>query len=87
MLTDTTVREINRQIQREVSSLSSICIADEDKPAILERIAALTKILQPQPTREELIAELAAAIVEIQKDSAPSPADNLVDVLNGIFRR
>ena len=87
MLTDRNVREINRLIEAEVREYRMSFDQDEKLEAVA-RIRALQNLLQPQPTREELIAELAQAIVDAKPTETrePTASELFADIL-GAFRR
>lgn len=87
MLSDDNIRKINDQIESEVRDLGSFMTDDEDKPAILDRITKLKALLSPQPTRSDILAELAAALTEAQRNPPPTFADNLIDQIVASFRR
>lgn len=87
MLSNDNIREINRSIERELRNVSSIATSDEEKVAALDRIAKLKALLYPQPTREELLAELATALVEAQRNPPPTLADTIFENVAAVFRR
>jgi hypothetical protein len=63
MLSDRNVETINDQIAKELRDLNSLFTADEDKPAIMERIVALKSLLDPQqPTPDDLFDMFAAKL-------------------------
>jgi hypothetical protein len=71
MLSRTVIVKINRQIEDELRIVDSICSSQQDKLDAIERIAKLKALLSPQPSREEILDELASAItVQVrQKDT------------------
>lgn len=88
MLTDRTIREINEQIQSEVRG-ARMAFNHAEKLECYERISALTAALDPQPTRQQILTELAEAIAVAQK--APKhrdarPVDLIADLIAN-FRR
>lgn len=87
MLSEENIELINKQITKEVKSLEGFFTSDEDKPAILDRIAKLIALLSPQPSRQEILSELAAAIVAEHK--TPTEPDFMDDISTIIanFRR
>jgi septal ring factor EnvC (AmiA/AmiB activator) len=87
MLSSTNVRKINDQIERELRDVNSIVTSNEDKIAALDRIARLKALLNPQPSRSDILSELASAFVEAQRTPPPTPADNFANALADIFRR
>lgn len=70
MHTDHATQMINRQIEIELDKLNSIMTDEEDKPAIIQRIAELKALVDSsptvkkteQPTTRELIADFIQAI-------------------------
>lgn len=87
MLSNDNIREINRAIESELREVTFIGTSDEEKDAALARIAKLKALLYPQPTREELLAELATALVEAQRNPPHTLADTLFENLAAVFRR
>jgi len=87
MLNDNNIREINNQINRELRNVNSICKSPDEKLQALDRIAKLKALLTPQPSREEILSELAAALVEAQRNPPATFADNLINDIVGHFRR
>jgi hypothetical protein len=69
MLSDRNIRQINREIDRELSDMWHL--DHEDKMAAIERVAELRKILEPVPTPEQLVAIL---------DQPTLPQDLTVDL-------
>ena len=87
MLSNHNVHKINRQIENELRIVGSIITSDEDKTAALDRIIKLKALLTPQPSREDILAELAEALVEARRNPTPTFADTLVsEILNAIRR-
>jgi hypothetical protein len=88
MLSDRTIREINDQIQREVRDARTSFDHDE-KLACYERIAALKSALDPQPTRGDILTELAEALAGTTPTHAPqtTPADALITAICNLRRR
>lgn len=65
MLTDKNVHEINKQIERELRVVNSFVSDNEDKAAALDRIAKLEQLITPpQPSRRDILTELADALVD-----------------------
>lgn len=69
MRTDPATQMINHQIATELDKLNSIMTDEEDKPAIIQRIADLKAMVDTspiqkteQPTARELISDLIQAI-------------------------
>lgn len=89
MLSDNIRREIENQIERELRD-ARMAFDHAEKLECYERIAALKAALDPQPTREQILTELAEAISEAQKtmpsSDNPTLAETLVDLV-GSFRR
>jgi hypothetical protein len=69
MLSDRNIRQINREIERELGDMWHL--DHEDKMAAIERVAELRKILEPVPTPEQLVAIL---------DQPTLPQDLTVDL-------
>jgi hypothetical protein len=86
MLSDHNVRKINDQIANELNTVDSWTASDDEKTAALDRIAKLKALLMPQPSREQILSELADAIADRAKADYLSPQD-LVDRANMLFRR
>jgi len=87
MLSDQNVRRINNQIADELRTVDSICSSDQEKIAAIDRIAKLKSLLTPQPSRSDILAELAEALVEAQRNPKPTFADHLVsDILSALRR-
>lgn len=73
MLSDTNVRAINAMISKELRALNSFLVEDDDKLAILQRIAEL-KALLDDPSK---------------KTEEPKPANSdtiLSEILNALRR-
>lgn len=88
MLSNEVARKINRQIENEMRDLNSTFTSNEDKLAIIDRISKLKQLLEPQPSRSDILDELATAIVEAQrKPKTTNPAHDLVAELFAAFRR
>lgn len=85
MLSTTNVRKINDQIERELRGVSGAFTSHEDKMAAIERITQLKSLLSPQPTRQEILSELAAALKE-QSTPTPQPT-SLSDLLTQMLTR
>lgn len=83
MLSQDNIDRINNQIESEIDKLDSIFTSTGDKPAIIARIAALKAVLEPQPTREQLIAEIAEAVIEKLKSTQPP---TLMDLFESFAR-
>jgi Flp pilus assembly CpaE family ATPase len=71
MRTKSATEQINDQIAREIAKLNSIFTDEDEKPAIVQRIADLKAMVSDtpqvtvkpeQPTTRELIAEFIGAI-------------------------
>jgi ABC-type branched-subunit amino acid transport system substrate-binding protein len=70
MHNDQATQMINRQIEIELRKLNSILTDEEDKPAIIQRVAELKGLVDAsptvkkteQPTTRELIADFIQAI-------------------------
>lgn len=88
MLSDSNIRQINRQIAAELRIVDSSIRSHAEKMVALERVTKLQTLLSPQPSREEILSELAASIVEAQRNpQPPTPAENLIADLATLFRR
>lgn len=92
MLSDRNIIEINRQIERELKTVDSWMSDADDKTAALKRIAKLKALLDPQPSREEILKELANAIVVAERSKTETttstpPAPDLISDLVTLFRR
>lgn len=85
MLSDRNIAEMNRQIAAELRNADSICSTPEEKMQALERIAKLRELLTPQPTREDILTELASALKGEQKKSAHE--DITIGDIFAAFRR
>lgn len=82
MLSDRNVRKINDQIANELRTVGGAFTSAVDKAAALDRIAKLQALLTPQPSREDILTELAAAIVdETKKPHQPSPTALAIETL------
>lgn len=86
MLSNDNIRNINRQIENELRDVNSIRLSDEEKSAALDRIIKLKSLLTTQPSREEILAELADALAEAQRNPPPTFADNLMTDIVGLLR-
>lgn len=85
MLSDRNVRDINSAITSELRNVDSMFTSNEDKMAALERISKLKSLLSPQPTRQEIIAELATALKEASPTT--SHAQRLVEIISAYHNR
>jgi len=88
MLSDRNIDKINDQIANELQTLKSIFADEEDKDLALKRIATLNSLLNPQPTQDEMLQQLASALLSQQskpRESSPV-ADALIDILSSIRR-
>jgi hypothetical protein len=86
MLSQTTVNKINDQIRRELHTVNSSFSSHEDKMEALERIAKLKELLNPQPSRQDILRELAIALTDRQTPT-PHSASDLVTEIFATFRR
>lgn len=89
MLSADNIRRINNQIKDELSEAGRFVNSDEEKAAALDRALKLKQLLDPNPSVDELVEKLAAALsspttVHVQAPS--SAADLLADAIRG-FRR
>lgn len=91
MLSDSNIRKINDQIKKELDTVDSWVSDADDKAAALKRITKLNALLNPQPSREEILKELADAIVNADRTrnphAQPTSASDLVSELVTMFRR
>lgn len=79
MLSASNVQKINDQIKRELRTVDRFVASDEEKMAAIERVAELKKLLTPQPTRQEILQELAAALVEARSNPTPPQPRDFID--------
>ena len=86
MLSDHNVQKINDQISDELRIVDGAFTSHTDKMEAIERINQLKSLLSPQPTRQDILAELALAIKEQNTPTTQSPAD-LVTEIFAAFRR
>jgi DNA-directed RNA polymerase specialized sigma subunit len=85
MLSSHTVHKINNQIQDELRIVDRFTTSHQEKMEALERIAELKKLITPQPTRSEILEELATALYEAR--NAPSPTATAISDLLGLLNR
>lgn len=84
MLSDRNVKEINRQIEREIRE-ANWADTHQEKMDAIERIATLKALLYPQPSQKEILEQLATAL-QSQPTAPRNPAD-LVTEIFATFRR
>ncbi|MEO7397372.1 MAG: hypothetical protein ABIW84_02300 [Ilumatobacteraceae bacterium] len=91
MLSKNVIYKINRQIETELRNVDSICCDPAEKMASLERISKLKELLDPnpvvQPSRKELVKELAVALIEAREETRNrnTPVD-FIEALFGMRR-
>lgn len=85
MLSNSAIHSINRQIERELRELNSILTSDEEKVAIIDRIAKLKELLNPHPSREDILAELAAALVDAQEEKSTRQSHDVMFDLGSVI--
>lgn len=81
MFSSDNVREINRQIDRE---LREVRMSDDhnEKLAAIDRIAKLKALLSPQPSREEILAEVADALAHhVPATPAPTQPSPILELI------
>lgn len=81
MLTENNLIALNKQIEKELSIYNSILCTD--KEAVLRRIALLKNILEPLPSRSDILQELAEAIVDAQQKRISEDASDKIDHIFG----
>lgn len=87
MLSQTNINKINDAITREMRTVTGAFTSHEDKMAAIERIDQLKGLLYPQPNRQDILRELAAALKEENTTTVQhSAADVLADIF-ATFRR
>jgi hypothetical protein len=87
MLSDSVIRKINDQIEADLRVLPSNWSSAESKATALDRIAQMKALLNPQPSRTDILSELAEAIVEVQRNSNRTSTNDLISDLVAAFRR
>jgi hypothetical protein len=87
MLSDQNVRMINVRIGNELRTLDSICSSQEEKLEAIERIAKLKELLTPQPSRSDILRELAIALKQEQKPSTEHTVTDYIADAIATFRR
>lgn len=75
MLSQNNINKINDAIADEMHTVTGAFISHEDKTAAIERIAQLKELLNPQPSRQDILRELAAALKE---QSTPTSAQSFM---------
>jgi hypothetical protein len=86
MLSNDNIRNINRQIASELRTVGAYMSSNEDKAAALARIAQLQSLLNPQPTRQDILAELAAALTAQTPAPTRTTAESILDILANVRR-
>lgn len=89
MLSDSNVRRINDQIERQLRDLRFADAGSPEALAILIQIKEMQTLLNPQPTRSDILKELAEAIRATpapEETKEPSAADLLAEIV-ATFRR
>jgi hypothetical protein len=89
MLSDRNTRMINDHIERSLRDLRMEDAGSPEAIAIINQIAEMQKLLTPQPTRSDILEELAKALHENPAPATPkdpTAADLIADIL-GSFRR
>jgi hypothetical protein len=87
MLSEDNIDKINDLIDDELRTASGAFTSHEDKQKAIERITQLKSLLSPQPTRQDILKELAAALQEQSTPATPSTADLLSEILTTFRRR
>ena len=86
MLSQDNIAKINDLIDDELRTASGAFTSHTDKMEALDRVATLKALLTPQPSRNDIIRELATALKEQNAPAQQSPAD-LVTEFFATFRR
>jgi|RhiMetStandDraft_4_1073278.scaffolds.fasta_scaffold23783_1 hypothetical protein len=86
MLSQSNINKINDAIADEMRTVTGAFTSHEDKTAAIERIAQLKELLNPQPSRQDILRELAAALKEQSTPTTPNTADVIADIF-ATFRR
>lgn len=89
MLSNDNIRQINDLIRKEIRAYDSWGADADDKSAALENIAKLQALLTPQPSRSDILAELADALVNVQQPAPQPPvtASIAVEILEMLRRK
>lgn len=89
MLSDYNIRKINEQITSELRIADSYGATHAEKMEAFERVAKLQALLNPQPSRTDILQELATAFAAAQQPTKPvQPSGNgLIADLIAEFRR
>lgn len=82
MLSQNNINKINDAIRREMNTVTGAFTSHEDKMAALERVAQLKGLLDPQPSRQDILREFAAALKE---ERTPTTQHSAADVIADIF--
>lgn len=81
MLSQSTINDINRRISTLLRENARFITSDEDRATNLKEIESLSAVLNPQPSKDEIIREIAAAL---QKSiDEPTPKLSALDELVG----
>lgn len=87
MLNADTVKEINKQIAKELETVDSFFSDDDTKDAALNRIMKLKKVLDPNPDPEQIMNAFVQALKSHQITSQPEPTKATLDDVFDLFRR
>jgi hypothetical protein len=80
MLSKHNVERINNRIAALLRDNERAFISAEDRAANLKEIESLTAVLNPQPTRDETLRDLAAALLQTENRS-PLAHHEIIDRL------
>lgn len=87
MLSEDNIAKINDQIDDELHNADRPFSSHKDRMEALERAVTLKSLLSSQPTRQDILAELASALLKEKSAPAPqSPADLITEIF-ATFRR
>jgi hypothetical protein len=87
MLSQDNIDKINDLIDDELHTANGAFTSHKDKMEAIERVATLKALLTPQPSRTDILRELATALTEAKRTPASqSPSDLIADILS-TFRR
>lgn len=85
MLSDRNVRELNSMIEKEMREMRW-ADTHAEKLECVDRIAKLKELLHPQPSRKQILADLAEALAEVPTPAIPQSSP-LIDLLRTFITR
>jgi hypothetical protein len=86
MLNADTVKQINKQIAKELETVDSFISDDDEKDAALKRIIQLKQVLDPNPSSEQVMDAFVQALAQQMVTRKPDEP-KVAELVAGWFRR